>query len=610
MNSISAKTKVLIVFFAFGLYSVDVKAELIAHWKLDEIVGRSASDSSGNGNTGTLQGDLAWAPTEGKYGGALLFGLDENSCVEISTQKLFASRGTIALWANLAADPQPGGDRYLFGHRTTPAPIYSNRLQLYLNNNDHELDLGLGDSHFLLNNIKTLQPGTWYHIALTWDRGNFVVYVNGLSEATGTYAGLDELNSVADIGNNGFSVGSRRDNSFYGLIDDLLIFNHALTGDEISLIYKKSSKPTAPPDLIELFDNVRRAEQFIKEQEYRKAINFLKEKIAEHEQWKANNSNDIKLHHKLLSYDLLYLLAKATEATNAPDKEIITDYKKSVSEILYRRNYVPALLWLFTNSSTDDYIDAIAKSINNYMHIPEDLHFIAEDFESSRNWEAFVLFLDTVCNKLDNTNCFAKAIAEGLKKNSSWADNFIKYSRNNPKLTHYYFEVSRQLALEKIKQNDFQQAAYIYRDILNQCDSKHDKLVYELKIYECFLYNGKYDEVLSQLNSFIDKNNSAYKDLITDALLLKGQVYMQLRDYDRAYDTFSQLIVNYPEARKVPDAKFFIGYCKMLEGKIDEAKEFFDFIFKHYPDSSYVSKSRLCLWKTGNPKIVGTSKKH
>jgi tetratricopeptide (TPR) repeat protein len=148
-----------------------------------------------------------------------------------------------------------------------------------------------------------------------------------------------------------------------------------------------------------------------------------------------------------------------------------------------------------------------------------------------------------------------------------------------------------------MKQNDFQQAAELYRDILNQCDSKHDKLVYELKIYECFLNSGKYGRVISQLNSFINNNKSDHKDLIAKATLLKGQVYIQLREFARAYDTFSHLLTDYPETQKIPDAKFFIGYCKMLEGKLDEAKELFDFISKYYPDNSYASKSHLFLWK-------------
>jgi len=47
------------------------KADLAAWWKLDEGSGTTASDASGNGNNGTLNGDPQWVA--GKLGGALEF---------------------------------------------------------------------------------------------------------------------------------------------------------------------------------------------------------------------------------------------------------------------------------------------------------------------------------------------------------------------------------------------------------------------------------------------------------------------------------------------------------------------------------------------------------
>ncbi len=47
------------------------RAELVAHWRLEDGSGTTAIDSSANGNDGTLNGDPRWA--DGQIGGALDF---------------------------------------------------------------------------------------------------------------------------------------------------------------------------------------------------------------------------------------------------------------------------------------------------------------------------------------------------------------------------------------------------------------------------------------------------------------------------------------------------------------------------------------------------------
>lgn len=200
------------------------------HWALDEDSGVLVHDSSSSKKHGLNFGSL-WAPTEGKFGGAALFGQTEADYIRVSTVKLSASEGTISVWVNLAPDPQPDRVRYIFGHSASGS--YSNRIQLYMDVYDRELDLGLGDSHTRATGIQTLMPETWYHIVLTWDHGDYVVYVDGLAEATGTYTGLsDPLTTMADVGNNGLL----HDQSFYGLIDEVCFYDYALSDAEAAYL--------------------------------------------------------------------------------------------------------------------------------------------------------------------------------------------------------------------------------------------------------------------------------------------------------------------------------------------------------------------------------------
>ncbi len=192
----------------------------------DGIV-ETAADSSDNDNTGTLYGYPNWRPSSGKVNGALEFN-GSNTAVIISTDGIDSQKGTISLWAY--AKGFDSSHHYLFGH-TSQTDWWVNRIQLYTDDENGWLDLGLGDAHSRHTNIQRLYTHRWYHIGLTWDGTGYVVYVDGAPKASGSYAGLSVLGSVADIGNDGSPA--YRDESFYGLIDDVRIYNRALGASDI-----------------------------------------------------------------------------------------------------------------------------------------------------------------------------------------------------------------------------------------------------------------------------------------------------------------------------------------------------------------------------------------
>jgi len=136
------------------------------------------------------------------------------------------------IWGNLT-EPYPtnrADSSYFLGHTTQPS--YANRLQLYMNENNTFLDLGLGDSHGRDTDILELQTETWYHVALTWDSGRYIVYLDGEEITSGAYTGLTALHNIMDIGNDGNPV-SQNTEAFAGLLDEARIYNTALTADQI-----------------------------------------------------------------------------------------------------------------------------------------------------------------------------------------------------------------------------------------------------------------------------------------------------------------------------------------------------------------------------------------
>jgi TolA-binding protein len=588
---------ILIVMFVMGLTAGVTNAKLIAHWRLDEKTGNVATDSSGNHNAGVLNGEVIWAPAEGRFDGAARFGKTEGDYIEILFAELKASHGTVSLWINIDPEPGPARTRFIFGH--SKSPHWSNRLQLYLpvgdSYEDHRLNLGLGDSHTRFTSIKSFRTGRWYHIALTWGHGDYVVYVDGLPEVSGAYTGFDQFNSVADIGNDGRNDGSGRNESFKGLIDEVVVFDHALNEREIMQLYNGADDCFASETFLMLLDNIERTEQSSRTESPLQVVSFIEKKIAEYNKWKEENPNEINPAFERLSCEQYFLLAKAKEAAKAPVEELVEAYKQSVSQLQFRPNYVPALLWLHKNIAADDFIDTVKKSVRNVNGTIDNLYRIAMDFESSKNWDAFELYLDAVFSEINNSESFAAAMAAGLRKNGSWAKNFSRYVRNKPQLGRYYFEVREKRALEKMAQEDFSEAAEIYRDITDQCKSEKDKAAYKFKACECIFEGGEYNRALSELDDLISDKSYVDEDLFAKAMLMKGRIFIQLGEINRASETFSRLVKEHPQTPHVPEAVFFIGYCYMLQGKYKQAAEAMDLVIKNYPRSSFANKAHLCI---------------
>jgi hypothetical protein len=226
----------LCFFLWFAVLSADVAraadATLVGYWMLDEESGLIAADSSGNGNDGTLSGDVQWQPAGGISAGALLYGGTNTAHVEVSAAGLSASAGTIMMWGNLS-EPQPSQTRYFFGHTTQPS--YNNRIQLYMDGSNTELDLGLGGAHAVRSNIRILETQRWYHVALTWNNGSYVVYIDGEEAAAGSYSGLSAIHDFLWIGNDGNPV-SEGTEAFGGLLDEVAIYSRALPLEEVQYV--------------------------------------------------------------------------------------------------------------------------------------------------------------------------------------------------------------------------------------------------------------------------------------------------------------------------------------------------------------------------------------
>jgi len=204
-------------------------------WHLKETSG-TQYDSTQYGNNGTASVTTQGSAT-GKIDGADTFS-GTTDRVQVGTSNWSATYGTLELWGYQTSRT---ATHYFFGHTTLPA--FNNRIQLYTDDTAGNLDLGLGSSHTARTNIQTLTLNTWYHIVLTWNAGNYIVYVNGVSTASGSYAGLSTLGTFADIGNDGDTA--TRNEAFHGIIDEVRISSTVRSAGWIQTEYNNQNAPSS-----------------------------------------------------------------------------------------------------------------------------------------------------------------------------------------------------------------------------------------------------------------------------------------------------------------------------------------------------------------------------
>lgn len=217
-----------------------------AHWKLDEAAGLSAADSSGQGNTGTLQYGPTWV--SGRINTGLSFdgsdtGGDDvvNAGNGASVRNLGAI--TVAAWIKVGGVGEAGNPGRIVHKAIGPDPV--NGWQFVTQGTNQ---LGFAVDYATTDlvrvsaaNVYTL--GGWHHVVMTWDgtanATNVLLYVNGTE--VGSYATTTNAvgNRVSDEGANiylGNEVNGLR--TLHGALDDVRVYNRVLSLGEIRAIHR------------------------------------------------------------------------------------------------------------------------------------------------------------------------------------------------------------------------------------------------------------------------------------------------------------------------------------------------------------------------------------
>jgi hypothetical protein len=228
------------------------KLNPVAYWKLDEITGTTAYDSSGNGNHGTYSGTFTLSKTPLTKNGASVY-FNGTTSADLSTGSLTAlnfgaNDWSIELWVN-ADSSQPNSYPALIatgtsGYTTGFIGVYYNHPgyenKLYLDNSRN------GGASLITSEIPL---GNTYHILIVRNGLVLTIYANG-NPIGSTAVGVSEEYNWNHSSNTYFARANQSVGivELSGYLDEIAVYNYALSEEQIQKNYLNNRNDIAPDD--------------------------------------------------------------------------------------------------------------------------------------------------------------------------------------------------------------------------------------------------------------------------------------------------------------------------------------------------------------------------
>jgi hypothetical protein len=201
---------------------------MVGWWKFDEENGTTAHDSSANGHDGTLKGNCTWKIDGGKNRGAIE--LDgQSGYVEIANANTFNfTEGiTLAAWVNTDEIKNDWAGIVTWGDVAWRLTAMRKEIKPHFSVNDFR--------QIYLDGNKTVSAFQWHHFAGVYDGQQLRLYIDGKPDSTVEWEGQIAANDCnVLIGEN----DQMRGRYWKGMIDDVRIYNYALSKDDIAAIYQ------------------------------------------------------------------------------------------------------------------------------------------------------------------------------------------------------------------------------------------------------------------------------------------------------------------------------------------------------------------------------------
>ena len=198
----------------------------VASWHLDEGTGSIVYDASGNNNDGTIYGGATWV--DGKFGKALSCdGSDDYVEVPDSDSLDITNAITMECWVKLNELASVKGPNHFI--RKLPE-VYSLRQEQTNDRVRFALTLNGTTVQFTSNTV--LDIGKFYHVVATYDSELMKIYIDGTFDKDNSATG------TIDVSTDPLRIGRGEPAGYLnGIIDEVRVYNRALTPEEISDLY-------------------------------------------------------------------------------------------------------------------------------------------------------------------------------------------------------------------------------------------------------------------------------------------------------------------------------------------------------------------------------------
>ena len=201
----------------------------------------NANDESGNGNHGTVNGATLSSDRNGKLNGAYSFdGVSNNIIISNEKQFDFIKEFTISVW--IKPNQTFNGQKFII----TKFKNYDDSYSLGIENNKIDARLNPKKNGWqVFSGSTNIDKSLWINLNMILKNNLINIYMNGKLEFSKSF--IDSLYDsqaplvFGDFYGNNFYL----DRLFNGSLDDIAIYNRALSDQEVEQLYKGCTKETA-----------------------------------------------------------------------------------------------------------------------------------------------------------------------------------------------------------------------------------------------------------------------------------------------------------------------------------------------------------------------------
>ena len=230
---------VLCILLAFNSFA-GIEDGLIIYFSFDEIDGKTVINEANPSLNGTLEAEAKIVEGYRDNGVGLNTNADAATpgadfvrvadAPEVNVDTAF----TLAMWAKGTS---------FSAYRTLMSKTDSGAYALTVEEGAPTAWIHVSGDYLYFAGKTNLESDKWYHLALTFDGSDGIIYLGGKEEAKGTKKGNITVNN-SDFMIGAEPAGAAVDPSYpawHGVLDEFYFYNRALSEDEISQLIKQAS---------------------------------------------------------------------------------------------------------------------------------------------------------------------------------------------------------------------------------------------------------------------------------------------------------------------------------------------------------------------------------